>query len=193
MDDVQLYRSLLDLKAYKKSRVDLGTLCVTQGLLRPLISYCYPHLPCSHQACWTLEQSFLLFEEDCRPYLDQICWLFTLPINTSGMRSLTKIAYVLCRKFYSKKEFPVKTILTKLLREQLLEGCFNQLLEAHGKSANLSFAARSVQLMAREFDWVREQLPGVIEIHLGNPENKGFHTVGKKILNQLQNSKLIEN
>ncbi len=173
------------LLAHKKPRVDIGTICVRERLLPDLIALCHPSSGVSHQACWCLEQSFLLFETNCHPYLKEICGLFPLEINHSGMRSLSKIGFLLCQSYYSKKQNPIKELLTMSMREQLVQCCFNQLLTAHGKSANLAFSTHALYLLGSEFEWIHPAMPAIIEEHIVNPANKGYRSVGGKILGKL--------
>jgi len=173
------------LLAYKESRVRIGTQCVKQGLLPELIALCRPESGVSHQACWCLEQSFLLYEEDSYPHLMEICKLYPLKINHSGMRSLCKICFLLCKYYYGKRSHPVKELLTLEMREQLVEGVFDELLTAFGKSANLAFSTNALYLLGTEFDWIHTEMPAIIEQHITNPQNKGYRSVGSKILHKL--------
>lgn len=176
-----LKKQLQVLKAYKKDRVDLGHAAVTHKLLPELIALCDPISGVSHQACWSLEQSFLLYESDCYPFLKEICALFVLPINSSGMRSLSKIGSILVKKFYSKKENEIQRLLSLTMREQLLEGCLQELLDHPDKTANLAFCTRAVFELGKEFDWIYPELIPVIENILnGNP--KGYRACGSKTL-----------
>ncbi|WP_231862377.1 adenylosuccinate lyase [Nonlabens marinus] len=150
-----------------------------------LILLCRPESGVSHQACWCLEQSFLLHESECYPHLKDICALFPTAINHSGMRSLTKIGYLVSKAYYSRKRHPLQSLLSIKMREQLVEGCFNELLTARGKTANLAFATKALFLLGQEFEWVHQQLPALIEEHLPNPQNAGYKSVAGKVLKNL--------
>ncbi len=186
MDAEGLKKELQELKAYKEPRVRLGQLCIEFNLMPELILFCKPKSGVSHQACWCLEQAFLLYEAECYAYLKGICALFPSSINHSGMRSLTKIGWMLSKSFYSAKPHPLKVLLNTTMREQMVEGCFNELLTAHGKTANLAFATKALFLLGKEFEWVHQQLPSVIEMHLLNPQNTGYKSVARKALQQLR-------
>ena len=185
MDAASLFDELQVLKAYKNERVRIGTICVEQHLVPELIVLCRPKSGVSHQACWCLEQSYLLFEVDCYPFMDDICELLPLKINHSGRRSLLKICWLICQAFYLKKSHSISEFLTIGMREQLVDGAFDELICAHGKTANLMFATRSLYLLGTEFEWIHPQLPAVIREHMGNTSNKGYLNVGKSILSQL--------
>jgi len=174
------------LLAYKESRVRIGTLCVKQNKLPELIELCRPESGVSHQACWCLEQSFLLFEADCYPHLKEICELYPLKINHSGMRSLCKLCFLLSKAYYGKRPHPVKELLSIEMREQLVEGVFDELLTAYGKSANLAFSTNALYLLGTEFGWIHEAMPAIIEQHIMNPDNKGYKSTGGKTLQKLQ-------
>ncbi|WP_194852119.1 adenylosuccinate lyase [Nonlabens antarcticus] len=185
MDSESLHTDLQNLLAYKDSRVRIGTYCVKEDLLPELIQLCQPESGVSHQACWSLEQSYLLFEADCYLHLGEICALFPMKINHSAMRSLLKIGTLLCKSYYSKREHPIKEILTLEMRNQLVEGAFNELLTAYGKTANLAFATNTLFLLGTEFDWIHPAMPAIIEEHIVNPESKGYKSVGGKTLKRL--------
>ncbi|AZQ44042.1 adenylosuccinate lyase [Nonlabens ponticola] len=186
MDRRELYNRLEPLKAYKADRVDLCNLVVEYHQIPELIEFCHPKHDVSHQACWVLEQVFLLHEEKCLPHLGSLINLFALPINHSGMRSLLKISLLICQQFYHKKSSPYDELLTIDMRATLLDGCFGELIAATGKSANLIFATKSLYLLGQDFSWVHEQLPDAIEKHLDNPDNKGYRSGAIAIIKKLE-------
>jgi hypothetical protein len=106
-----LKQGLQNLKAYKQDRVRIGEAVVQHQLLSDLIAFCCPESGLSHQACWSLEQSFLLQEEVCCPFLKEIYELCTRNINSSGKRPLYKISGILTKKYYSSIDNPIKRIL----------------------------------------------------------------------------------
>lgn len=185
-----LKEQLANLYAYKESRVRLATKFVHQKAVKKLITYCRPSSGVSHQACWCLEQVYLNFESKCYKHFTKMFELYTLPINTSGRRSLLKIGYEISKSYYGNKDHAVKNLMTLKMKEQLVRGCFDALINASGKSANLMFATRTLYLMRHEFDLIPDQLPSFIEKHLMNPENKGFRSCGREILAKLNMQKL---
>lgn len=113
-------------------------------MVAALIDYCRPENGVSHQACWTLEQSFLIDETCIYKHLDAFSILFTLDINSSGNRSLSKIASIIAKKYHGKQQHPYKVLLTQTMRERMLEGCFQVLLNDDDRTANLAFASHAV-------------------------------------------------
>lgn len=185
----QLQLELQNLKAYKRERVRLGTIAVQEHLLEQLIGYCHPESGVSHQACWALEQSFLLFEQACYAHLAPISHLFTLPVNSSGMRVLTNIASILAKKYYSKKEHPIKNILTLEMRTNMIEGCFQSLIDHEGLTANLAYATRALFEFGKEFDWIYGELAPMIQQHLDHNPTAGYKGLGPAILSKITSSK----
>jgi hypothetical protein len=182
-----LKQNLKTLKAYKKDRVRLGNAAIQNNILQDLIALCHPESGVSHQACWSLEQSFLLHEKDCYPYVKEIAALFTLPINSSGMRSLTKVSSILVKKYYkvSKKESDPSNQLhryfNKGMREQILEGCFQEMMDHPDKTANLAWSTLTLYELGKEFDWIYPELVPIIEnILYSNP--KGYRSCGTQTL-----------
>lgn len=184
-----LKEQLANLYAYKESRVRLGTKFVKQDAVEDLIKYCHPSSGVSHQACWCLEQAYLLFKPKIHPHLKPFFKLYTLPINSSGMRSLLKIGYEIMKCYYGKREHIIKKLITHKMKEQLVRASFDAMINASGRSANLMYATRSLYLMRAEFDLIPDQLPNFIERHLLNPENKGYRSCGREILVKLNMQK----
>lgn len=182
MTSPQLLEKLKTLKAYKKERLQLGIAAVNYNLLANLIAYCNPQSGVSHQACWVLEQSFLEHEAACLNHLDAISELYTFAINSSGNRSLSKMASIITKKYYSKKPNPYKELLTQPMRERMLDGCFQMLLDDGDRTANLAFASRAVYELGKEFDWVHAALQVNIQEHLERNPHTGFRACGGAIL-----------
>lgn len=184
MTSNQLKTELQKLKAYKDERVRLGIAVVKHDLLPELIKFCHPENEISHQACWSLEQSFLLHEESCYPYLMEIGALYEMPINSSGMRALCKISSILSKKFYSKKDSIVKSLLTKTIREQMVEGCF-QVLITTDKTANMAYSVYTLFEFGKEFDWIYPELKLILHQKLDENYGNGFKSSARRIIAKL--------
>ena len=185
MTVTQLKTELQNLKAYKAERVRLGVLAVEQNLLSELIELCHPESGLSHQACWSLEQSFLLHEESCYPYLKEICVLYEMNINSSGMRSLCKISSILTKKFYSKKDSQIKELLTKPIRENMVEGCFQELISTD-KTANMAYSVYSLYELGKEFDCIYPELKPILTQKLDEDYGNGFKSSARRIIAKLE-------
>lgn len=184
MNKIDLLNQLQNLKAYKDERVRLGIAVVKHDLLPDLIKSCHPENEISHQACWSLEQSFLIHEKSCYPYLKEIGALYEMPINSSGMRALCKISSILSKKYYSKKESIVKTVLTQTIREQMVEGCFQQLITTD-KTANMAYAVYSLYEFGKEFDWIYPELQLILHQKLDENYGNGFKSSARRIIAKL--------
>ncbi|MGB5983076.1 MAG: adenylosuccinate lyase [Nonlabens sp.] len=185
-----LFKELKILKAYKKDRVRLGVAAVEHDLLADLIEFSRAQSEVSHQACWCLEQSFLIHEKECYPYLANIAALFTEPINSSGMRSLVKIAYICCKKYYGKRTHEIEGFLNRNSREHMLEGCFRTLIEHEGKTANQAFATRALFDLGKEFEWIHPELKIKIEQIMDCDPTSGYRACGKDILIKIESYQL---
>ena len=185
MTPQNLKQELQELKAYKKDRVRIGKAAVQNHLLPDLISLCHPESGVSHQACWSLEQSFLLHEEACYPFLAEICGLFTWNINSSGKRPLCKISGILTKKYYSNKDNLVKKILYQPMREQIVEGCFQELITTD-RTANMAYSVYSLYELGKEFDWIYPELIPVLEQKLQENYGNGFKSSARRILAKIE-------
>lgn len=181
MTAADLKQNLKKLKAYKAERVRLGTAAVEFNLLPELIELCRPESGVSHQACWSLEQSFLIHEYACYPFLKEIGELYELEINSSGMRALCKISGILTKQFYSKKENKVKKLLLKSMRESMVEGCFQELITTD-KTANMAYSVYSLFELGKEFNWIYPELTPVLQQKLQEDYGNGFKSSARKIL-----------
>ncbi|MGJ8684171.1 MAG: adenylosuccinate lyase [Nonlabens sp.] len=184
MNLTQLKSDLKNLKAYKAERVRLGVATVEYQLLPELIELCRPESGVSHQACWSLEQSFLLHEESCYPFLEEICALHELNINSSGMRSLLKMSSILSKKYYSKKPSTVQKLLTTSMRESMVEGCFEEFISTD-KTANMAYAVYSLFEFGKEFDWIYPELQPILSQKLDEDYGNGFKSSARRIIAKL--------
>ncbi len=185
MTPQDLKKELQLLKAYKKDRVRIGVAAVKQSLLNTLIEFCHPESGVSHQAAWCLEQSFLLHEDYCYPYMEAICDLYTLSLNSSGMRSLCKISHICSKNFYDKKPLPINNILSYSMREKMIEGCFQELITTD-KTANMAFSVYSLYEFGKEFQWVYPELVPILQQKLDEDYGNGFKSSARKILAKLE-------
>lgn len=186
MQPKELYKELQSLKAYKEERVRLGVSAVNHKLLPQLIDWCKPESGVSTQACWCLEQSFLLHETACLYFLEDIASLYREPVAASGMRSLTKIASICTQKFYGKKQHPLQLIFLPNLREKVLEGCFRSLMEHRDRTANMVFAMRALFELGKEFKWVHKELKVIIIKELEDNPSRGLKNSAEKLLIKIE-------
>lgn len=185
MNKEQLFKKLKKLKAYKIERVGLGKSAVKHNLLSELIELCNPESGVSHQACWALEQSFLLHEQDCYPFLKEICRLYEVKINSSGMRVLGNISHIISKKFYGKKKTPLKFLITQTMRAQMVEGCFQELITTN-KTANMAYATYSLYEYGKEFIWIYPELHPILTQKLDENYGNGFKSSARLILKKLE-------
>lgn len=186
MTTSQLQLEIAKLKAYKAERVRLGEAVVVHDLLTPLIESIRPDHPAAHQAAWVLEQSYLLHEESCYPHLAAITKAFTYELNSSAMRSLTNLGDRMTKKYYGKRPHALQELLTLEMREQILDGCFRQIILPSDKTANLAYATRAVFELGKEFDWVHAELSVAIRTQLQNTPTRGYIPCGNGILRKLK-------
>lgn len=181
----ELSKELQQLKAYKKDRVRLGEAAVFNHLVPDLLHLCHPSSGVSHQAAWCLEQSFLLHEKACYPFLSQISELFVLHLNSSAMRSLCKIASICAKSYYNSKAHPIQEILSYTMREKMVEGCFQQLITTD-KTANMAFSVYSLYEFGKGFDWIYPELIPILNQKLQENYGNGFNSSAKKILAKIE-------
>lgn|GEM_PF-2719230 len=184
MNTTQLKSDLEQLIAYKTERVRIGKAAIDHDLIPDLIQLCKPESGASHQACWCLEQSYLIQPKCIENHLDEFTALFELEINSSGMRPLCKIASLITKNYYGKKTHSLKQLLHSNHRNQLLNGCFNQLITSD-KAANLAFSINALYELGKEYDWVYEQLTPILQQKLDEGYSKGFQSIARKTLKKL--------
>ncbi|ALM21742.1 adenylosuccinate lyase [Nonlabens sp. MIC269] len=182
---IDLETELNALKAYKKERVRIGTLVVKENGIPELISLCAVDSKVSHQACWCLEQSFLLFPDATMKHIDAIANLYNQELNSSAMRSLSKIASVITKKYYSKRSHPFQKQLTKEHREHFVTGCFYTLITHTDCTANMAMATNSLYELGKEFEWIYPELVPTIERLLTQTKTKGYRASAAKVLDAI--------
>lgn len=180
----KLHQELQALIAYKKERERIGIAAIRHHLLPELIQLCHHTSNVSHQACWCLEQSVLKDLDCIYPHLNELSKLYTMPINHSGMRSLCKIATILCKHYYSKPQHPIKKLLSTTYKERIIDGCFNQLISSK-KAANLAFSTIALYDLGKEHAWIYEQLIPLLEQKLDQNYPIAFKNTALKTLKKL--------
>lgn len=185
MTTEEFEHKLEHLIAYKKEREALGRIIIQHDFMTTAIELANSASRVSHQSCWCIEQAFLIDQDYCLPHINQLAILFTQPINSSGMRSLTKIASIVAKQFYSKKAYPIQGSFQPASREMMVEGCFRVLIEHQDKTANLAFATRALYEFGKEFHWINESLKALVEQILDNNPETGYRAVGRQTLAKL--------
>jgi hypothetical protein len=180
-----LFDQLEKLVPYRVVRERIGHEALKNGLVKELIQFAHHESKVSHQACWCLEFSYFKDTSCIYPFIDDFCVLFTTPINSSGMRSLTKMGAHMIKSYYSKRTHPIQQVLTVEHRECILNGCFDQVIHLD-KTANLVFSINSLYELGKEFDWIHEQLAQLLEKKLHAPHTKGFYSIATKTLEKLK-------
>lgn len=117
----------------------------------------------SPRAAWVLEFMCKEHLERLIPHLD----IFLNSINKvhidSAVRPCAKICEYLTEAYYGKHPSKIKTSLTQLHKEQIIELCFDWLIDDKEKVAAKAYGMRSLFLLGKEFNWIYPELSLILE------------------------------
>ncbi|WP_194768066.1 adenylosuccinate lyase [Tamlana sp. I1] len=120
----------------------------------------------SPRAAWVLE--FMCSENTAPllPYLDE----FTAQINKvhldSAVRPVAKICEILATHYTAKEDNSVKTALTQIHKERIIETCFDYMINDE-KVAAKAYGMTTLFMLGKDYDWVHPELKIIL--------NRDFH------------------
>jgi len=140
----------------------------------------------SCRAAWVFE--FMCGEnlEAVIPHLD----IFTKNIHTvhldSAVRPVTKVCEYIIKAYYSKSENKIKTALTEIHKEKIIESCFDYMIN-DGKIAPKAYAMNTLYLLGQDFDWIHPELIIILERDY-QIQSPGFKARARHILQKIKAS-----
>lgn len=122
-----------------------------------------------HKACWVLELVFEAKIEWISPHLDAFCKALPLFINESAMRPISKIC-----QFASHYNQEHTQFLTPEHIEQIMEACFDWLINPETKVATKAYSMRTLYILGKKEDWIYPELIRILS------EDSTKHTAAYK-------------
>ena len=164
MTTEQLYHELNDVNHSREKRLKYANLILENPELTPKlleITFMVDD-KISPRAAWVLEFACCANLKTIIPHLD----IFTEQIHKvhldSAVRPVAKICELIAKAYYSKDDAPIKTSLTPIHKERIIETCFDYMINDE-KVAAKAYGMVTLYLIGNEYDWVRPELKMILE------------------------------
>lgn len=184
----QLYKELIYVNHSKENRLKYAQMVIAnpimvEQILEILFKFNDKQSP---RAAWLLE---FVAREDLNtllPYLDTILENMHKVHLDSAVRPMAKICEYLIEAYYYKVYNPVKTHLKNKHKENIIECCFDWLINDE-KIAPKAYSMNTLYLLGQDFDWIHPELVSILErdYHM---QSSGFKARAKHILNKIKAS-----
>nr|WP_262902545.1 adenylosuccinate lyase [Winogradskyella sp. SM1960] len=132
-----------------------------------------------------------VFEFMCGENLDTIIPhlnTFTAHISNvhldSAVRPIAKICEYLTKAHYSKTDNALKTALSEIHKEKIVEACFDWMINDE-KIAPKAYSMNSLYLLGTEYDWIHPELAIILERDY-EMQSSGFKARAKHILKKIK-------
>ena len=122
-----------------------------------------------HKACWIAELVFEAKTKWLADYLDIFCEKLALFINESAMRPISKICLFAVEHHQLNSGF-----LSPQQLQQIIEACFDWLINPKTKVATKAYAMRTLFLLGKKEDWIQPELTRILR------EDAAKHTAAYK-------------
>lgn len=186
MTTAQLYNELNYVNHSREKRLYYANLVISQPELVPKLLEILFRVDdkISCRAAWVFE--FMCGEqlEAIVPHLDQ----FTENIHKvhldSAVRPVAKICEYLANAYYSKTDNAIKTALSKLHIERIVETCFDWMINDE-KIAPKAYSMNTLFLFGKDLDWIHPELIMIIEKDY-QMQSSGFKARARHILKKIK-------
>lgn len=122
-----------------------------------------------HKACWVLELVCEAKIEWLAPHLDAFCQSLPTFTNESALRPISKICL-----FAMEHEQQHQGFLSISHKEQIVETCFDWLINPETKVASKAYSMRTLFLLGKKEDWIYPELSRILS------EDSAKHTAAYK-------------
>ncbi|WP_299367575.1 adenylosuccinate lyase [Winogradskyella sp.] len=184
----QLYKELNYVNHSREKRLYYAHLVIDHPeLVKPLLEILFEvddKISC--RAAWVFE--FMCGEqlEAIIPHLDMFAENISKVHLDPAVRPVAKICEYLIKAYYSKNDNAIKTALTEVHKERIVEVCFDWMINDE-KTAPKAYSMNSLYLLGNEYDWIHPELALILERDF-QIQTSGFKARAKHILKRI-NSK----
>ena len=185
----ELYKELSYVKGTRENRLKNAKLILDDlDLLPHLLTVLFmTEDKISCKAAWILEFVLAEYLYGIIPYLDE----FTLKLSTvkfdSAKRPVVKICEFIAKAYYSKDQNPIKTTLTALYRERIIECCFDWMINDE-KIAPKAYSMNSLYLLGHNHDWIHQELELILERDF-QMQSSGFKARARHVLSKIKKAR----
>ena len=182
MIKAELYKELNYVNHSREKRLYYANLVINNAeLVKPLLEILFEvddKISC--RAAWVFE--FMCGEqlEAIIPHLDTFTQNVSKVHLDSAVRPMAKVCEYLIKVYYSKKDNPIKAVLTEAHKEKIIEVCFDWMINDE-KIAPKAYSMNSLYLLGNEYDWIHPELAIILERDF-QTQSSGFKARAKHIL-----------
>ncbi len=185
----QLYNELNYVNHSREKRLKYANLVIDNPeLIQPLLDILFEvddKISC--RAAWVFE--FMCSEklDEIIPHLNYFTENISKVHLEPAMRPVAKICELLATAYYGKDDSKVKSHLTQVHKERIIEACFDWMINDI-KVAPKAYSMNALFLLGKEFDWVRPELKIILERDFTS-QSAAFKARARHILKKLSKSK----
>lgn len=138
----------------------------------------------SCRAAWVFE--FMCGEnlEASIPYLNTFTENMKNVHLDSAVRPVAKICEYLITAYYDKTDNNIKTALTPIHKEHIIEACFDYMINDE-KIAPKAYAMNTLYLLGQDYDWIHPELVLILERDY-QMQSSGFKARARHILKKIK-------
>lgn len=136
-----------------------------------------------HKACWIMELVFEAKIDWLTPHLEDFCNTLQSFKHESALRPVSKI----CQFAAEKNDKAAGFIKGKQL-QQIIEACFDWLINPEGKVATKAYAMRALFLIGKKEDWIYPELQVILSQDFPN-HTAAYKAAAKDILKKINKRK----
>jgi hypothetical protein len=173
----ELYKNIANSSTYRISRDENAQLILVNADLFPDLLELALNLDDKnhHKACWILE---LVLEKQLHFVTDHLpvfCLSLSKFTNESALRSISKICLFLSRHL----------TLSNLQEDQIIESCFDWLINEDRKVAAKAYAIRTLFELGKKNDWIHPELQRILSDDY-HKHSVAYKAVAREILKKIK-------
>ncbi|RED45918.1 adenylosuccinate lyase [Seonamhaeicola aphaedonensis] len=138
----------------------------------------------SPRAAWVFEFMCSDNIENIIPYINQFTENMHKVHIDSAVRPVAKICELMAKAYTSKNDNKIKTVLTSIHKERIIETCFDYMINDE-KIAPKAYAMNTLFILGKEYDWVHPELVLILERDF-QMQSSGFKARARHILKKLK-------
>lgn len=187
MTKTELYKELNYVNHSREKRLKYANLVIDNPeLVAPLLEILFEvddKISC--RAAWVFE--FMCSEklEAIMPHLD----VFTANVSKvhldSAVRPVAKVCELLAKTYYGKEVSEIKNHLTQPHKEQIIEACFDWMINTKEKVAPKAYGMYALFHLGKEFNWVYPELIIILERDF-TTQSAAFKARARQILKRIK-------
>lgn len=186
MTKAELYNELSYVNHSREKRLYYANILVDNpDLIPPLLEVLFnvdDKISC--RAAWVFEFMCGKNLEAIIPYLDTFTQNMSKVHLDSAVRPVAKICEYLITAYYSKTDNLLKSNLSEVHKEKIVEACFDWMINDE-KIAPKAYAMNTLYLLGTDYDWIHPELAIILERDF-QMQSSGFKARARHILKKIK-------